>query len=211
MSRPVITIRPEMPMQEALQRMRQERIRRLPVVDQHGRLVGIVSERDLLHAAPSDVTSLSIWEIHYLVGKITVERIMTRHVITIGEDTPLEEAARIMVDAKIGGLPVVRHGEVVGIITETDLFKVFLELLGARESGIRIAALVHDVAGELATVTRTIFEAGGNITALGTFLGESTTDREVLIRVDGLGADTLRQALEPIVKRIVDICEPQLA
>ncbi len=110
--------------------MREERVQRFPVVDQRGRLVGVVSESDLLHAAPSDVTSLSIWEVNYLVSKITVDNVMTRNVITITENTPLEEAARIMADDKIGGLPVVRDGEVVGIITETDLFKIFLEMLG---------------------------------------------------------------------------------
>lgn len=207
MSHPVITVHPEMPMQEALNLMRTERIRRLPVVDKHGRLVGIVSERDLLHAAPSDATSLSIWEIHYLLSKITIEKIMTRQVITITEDTPLEEAARIMADRKIGGLPVVRDDKVVGIVTETDLFKVFLEMLGAREPGIRITALVPNVPGELARLTKAVFDAGGNIVALGTFLGESTEDREVMLKVDGLSAQVLAEAIEPVVKRAVDVRE----
>ncbi len=205
MSRPVITVHPELPMQEALSLMRAEHIRRLPVVDKRGGLVGIVSERDLLHAAPSDATSLSIWEIHYLLSRITIEKIMTREVITIAEETPLEEAARMMADRKIGGLPVVRDGEVVGIVTETDLFKVFLEMLGAREPGIRITALVPNVPGELARLTTAISSAGGNIVALGTFLGESAEDREVLLKVDGISAEVLRKAIEPVVKRTVDV------
>ena len=205
MSHPVITIHPEMPIQEALKRMREERVRRYPVVDKRGRLVGIVSERDLLHAAPSDATSLSIWEVNYLVSKITVEKVMTREVITISEDTPLEDAARIMADHKIGGVPVVHDDEVVGIITETDLFKIFLEMLGAREPGVRIAVLVRNAPGELTKLTKAIFEAGGNIIALGTFLGESSENREVTIKVVGMDGKSLVSTIEPLVIRIIDI------
>jgi acetoin utilization protein AcuB len=133
MSYPVITIHPELPMQDALSLMLKEQIRRLPIVDKHGRLIGIVSERDLLHASPSDATSLSFNEVNYLLSKITVEEVMSKNVITVKEGTPLEEAARIMTDNEIGGLPVVRDNEVVGIITKIDLFKIFLELIGARE------------------------------------------------------------------------------
>jgi acetoin utilization protein AcuB len=196
-----------MPIQEALKLMREERVQRFPVVDQRGRLVGVVSESDLLHASPSDVTSLSIWEVNYLVSKITVENVMTRNVITITENTPLEEAARIMADDKIGGLPVVRDGEVVGIITETDLFKIFLEMLGAREPGVRIAVLVCNVPGELTKLTRAIFEAGGNIVALGTFLGESSENREVTIKVTGVDLKSLVAKIEPLVERVIDFRE----
>lgn len=205
MTHPVITAHPDLSLPDAIKKLRTENIRRLPVVDRQGRLVGIVSERDLLHAAPSAATSLNIWEMHYLLGKVTLEQIMTRDVITIADDTPIEEAARIMVDRKIGGLPVIANGELVGIITETDLFKVFLELLGAREPAVRVAALVNNVPGELARLTRAVFEAGGNIVALGTFMGESTADTQVLLKVDGLGAEAARAALEPVVKRIVDV------
>jgi acetoin utilization protein AcuB len=157
MSHPVITVHPDMPIQEALKLMHEERVRRFPAVDRHERMVGIVSERDLLHAAPSDATSLSIWEVNYLVSKITVEKVMTRQVIKITGDTPLEEAARLMADQKIGGLPVVRDSELIGIITETDLFKIFLEMLGAREPGVRIMVLVRNTPGELTELTRAVF------------------------------------------------------
>ena len=142
MSHPVITVSPKTPMQEAHKLMRDENIRRLPVVDQRGKLIGIVSESDFLHASPSDVSSLSVWEMNYMLSKVTVEKIMTRAVISTHNDTPIEEAARTMVDNKIAGLPVLKDGELVGIITETDLFKVFLEMLGARETGVRITVSV---------------------------------------------------------------------
>ena len=205
MSYPVITIHPELPMQDALSLMLKEQIRRLPIVDKHGRLIGIVSERDLLHASPSNATSLNVWELTYLLSKTTVAEIMTSNVISINEDTPIEEAARIMADNKIGGLTVVRDDKVIGIITETDLFKIFLELLGAREPGIRLAALVPNEAGELAQLTTAIFNAGGNILALGTFLGESTENREVTIKVSGINAQELKKAVDPFIDRIVDI------
>ena len=115
MSHPVITIKPETPIMDVHNLMRKEHIRRLPVIDERKRLVGIVSEKDILHAKPSGATSLSVWEVQYLLSEITVEEVMTRDVITINEDTPLEEAARIMADNKIGGLPVLRDGKVVGI------------------------------------------------------------------------------------------------
>jgi len=211
MTRRVITVRPEMPIQEALALMHKEKIRRFPVVESGGRLVGIVSEKDLLNASPSDVTSLSVWELNYLISKITVERVMTRNLITATEDLPLEDAARIMADNKIGALPVIRESELIGIITETDLFKIFLELLGAREPGVRLEVLLSDVPGKLLELVGAIRDLGGNIIALGTFLGESTENRLVTVKVDGVSLDDLKKAVEPIVERIVDIRETKYA
>ena len=136
---------------------------------------------------------------------------MTDNVITITEDTPIEEVARIMADNKIGGLPIIREDEVVGIITETDLFKIFLELLGEREPGVRIAALEPNTFGELAHLTKTIFDIGGNVMELGTFLGDSSENREVCIKVAGVDARALEETLEPFVEKFVDIREPQWA
>lgn len=209
MSSPVITVHPEMPMQDALNLMHQEQVRRFPVVNKRGRLVGIVSEKDLLDASPSDATSLSIYEVNYLLSKITVKRIMTRDVITITEDTPLEDAARIMADNKIGGLPIIRDDDLVGIITETDLFKIFLELLGAREPGVRVAVLVPNIPGELAQLTKAVFNIGGYIVALGTFLGDSSENREVCMKVADVSVEDLIEAIEPLVEKVVDIRDPQ--
>ena len=141
MSKPVITVEPSRRIMDAMAVMKQHKIRRMPVIDD-GKLVGIVSDKDLLDAGPSDATSLSVWEINYLLSKLRVEEVMTRHVLTVQEDTPIEEAARIMADKKVGGLPVMRGDELIGIITETDLFKNLLELLGGRRSGVRLAVAV---------------------------------------------------------------------
>jgi len=205
MRRPVITVRAEMPIQDALKLMHTEHIRRVPVVDARGRLVGLVSEMDLLKASPSEATSLSIWEVHYLLSKITVERVMTREVITVAEQTPIEEAARIMADNEIGGLPVLRGRELVGIVTETDLFRIFLELLGAREAGIRLAALVANRPGELAKLTSAVYQAGGNFLALVTSLGDSTENRLVTAKIEGIDLSDLRRIVEPLVQKVVDL------
>lgn len=205
MSHPVITVKPDLPIMDALALMQKEHIRRFPVADKKGQLVGIVSKEDILHAAPSDATSLDVWEVTRLISKITIHHVMTKDVITIDEDTPLEEAARIMADNKIGGLPILREGEVVGIITETDLFKIFLEMLGARDSGNRLSVLVPNVPGGLAQLTQSVFDIGGNILALGTFLGESSENREVVMKVEGPSAAEIEEAVGPFVEQIVDI------
>ena len=207
MSYPVITVHPDMPIMDALDLMQKEHIRRFPVVDKRGHLVGFVSKTDLLHAAPSAATSLNVWEVHYLVSKITIKKVMTPDVITIEGDTPLEEAARIMADNKVGGLPVLNRGKVVGIITETDLFKIFLEMLGAREKGVRLAVLVPDTRGELAKLTKSIFDIGGSIISLGTFLGENSENREVVMKIKDTSVDAITNAINPFVERIVDIRE----
>src|SRR5215211_8627214 len=137
MSRPVISVSPDEPINEVLAMFKREHIRRAPVM-KSGKLLGIVSERDLLNASPSSATTLSVWELNYLISKVKVKDVMSKKVITVDKDTPIEEAARIMADTKIGGMPVTSTGRVVGIITETDLFKIFLELMGARHKALRV-------------------------------------------------------------------------
>ena len=205
MTRPAITVRPETSMPDALDLMRKEHIRRLPVVNKRGELVGIVTEADLQKASPSEATSLSIYEVTYLLSKLTIERIMTHKVITITEDTPLEEAARIMADNGIGGLPVMRGKDVVGMITETTLFRIFLELFGARRAGIRVTVSVPDKPGELAKLTKAIYDLGGNIIALGSFLGETSTQGLLTIKVEGVEMEPLKKAIQPFVEKILDI------
>jgi len=207
MSRYPITVTAAVPIDEALKVMRENKVRRLPVVDRDGRLVGIVSEMDLLYASPSPATSLSVYEIHYLMARITVQDVMTKEVISIEEDTPLEEAARIMVDNKIGGLPVVRNGTLVGIITETDLFRIFLELLGAREKGVRLTLRTPNRKGVLASITGQIAQMGGDIISLGTFLGEDPTEGLLTVKVAEVPQDQLVKALETPERKLVDVRE----
>ena len=206
MSHPIISMAPDMPVHDALNMFKRERIRRAPVVKE-GKMVGIVSDKDLLNASPSPASSLSVWEMNYLLSKITVSEVMTKKVITVTEDTPIEEAARIMADNKIGGLPVMRDSHVVGIITETDLFKVFLELMGARENGVRVTALIDEKPGQLAKITDAIANAGGNFVAFGQFAGEDPSTRLVTFKVAGLKKDEVKKAISEITKEIWDIRE----
>jgi acetoin utilization protein AcuB len=192
---------------EALAQMKKERIRRMPVIDKHGHLIGIVSEKDLLLASPSPATSLSVWEITYLVSKIKIQDVMTKKIITVHEDTPLEDAARIMVDNKIGGLPVVNaDNAVIGIITETDLFKTFLELLGARKKGVRVTTTVFDKKGQLAKITQAVADAGGDIVALVEIPG-TASNYEVMLKVADVPKDKLVEILKPLVVEIKDVRE----
>jgi acetoin utilization protein AcuB len=204
MSKPVISITPETPIAEALNMMKVEHVRRFPVV-KDGKLVGFVSDKDILNASPSPVSTLSIWEMNYLLNKITVNEVMIKNVLTVTEDTPIEQAARMMADNKIGGLPVMRDGGVVGIITETDLFKLFLELTGARELGIRVTVLVKEKPGELAKLTKAVSESGGDFIAFGMFTGLDTTNKMVTFKVTGISLDDLKKAISPVVKEIIDI------
>lgn len=207
MSHNPITIRDNTSLDEALRIMRENKVRRLPILDKKGKMVGIVSEKDLLYASPSPATSLSVWEIHSLVAKIKVSDLMTKNVITVCEDCPIEEAARVMVDNKIGGLPVMRGDQLVGIITETDLFKIFLELLGAREQGTRFTLLVPEKKGMLAAVAQQVSQLGGNIIALGTFLGDDPSNRTITMKVQDVDKEDLWPKLEQLGAKLIDVRE----
>ena len=204
MSYPVITIGPDMPINDALNLMKRQNIRRVPVI-QNGKMIGIITNHDLLNASPSPATSLSIWEMNYLLSKITVKDVMSKDVQTVTPDTPIEEAARIMADHKIGGLPVVKDGEVVGIITETDLFKIFLELMGARERGVRVTMLIQNKPGELAKITEAVSSMGGNFLAFGQFLGDDPSNRMVTFKVAGLSEEDVCAKIQPLAEEIVDL------
>lgn len=204
MSHPVISVTPETPVHEALAMFRKEHIRRAPVI-KNGKLVGIVSESNLLNASPSPATTLSIWEMNYLVSKVTVKQVMTKKVKTIEVDTPIEDAARIMADSKIGGMPVTRAGKIVGMITETDLFKVFLELMGARDKGVRVSALVEDKPGQLLRVSKAVTDAGGNFISFGVFSGPDTSVKLITFKVAGIKKDDVKKVLEKAVRKFVDI------
>jgi acetoin utilization protein AcuB len=206
MTSPVIFVAPDMPVQDALIQMRKDKVSRYPVMKK-GKLVGIVSEDDLLNASHSDATSLSVWEINYLLSKITVERVMTKEVVTVTEDTPIEEAARLMADHRIGGILVVRGKDVVGIITQTDIFRIFLNMLGGRQPGWRVVVMVKNEPGLLHKLTQAIDEVGGNIIAITTYAGQDIVGGEVTMKVDQIDEETLRKALLPLVNEIKDIRE----
>lgn len=201
-----VTIGPDMPVAEALSFMRQHNVRRLPILNKKRKLVGIISEKDLLYASPSPATSLSVYEVGYLLSKLKVEEIMTKKVVTVSPDAPLEEAARIMADSKIGGLPVVDGDHLVGIITETDVFKTILEMMGARQAGVRLTLHLVDEPGALSRIAGSIAALGGDIIALGTF-HQPGGGGAIMVKVCGVSRSDLVSAMEAIDIQVVDARE----
>ena len=205
MSSPAVTVTASASFPDALKLMRERRFRRLPVVDKKGRLVGIVSERDLLYASPSSATSLSIWEVHYLLANLHIKTIMTKKVITTTPDTPVEDAARLMVTHKIGGLPVVDgRREVVGVITETDIFQTFVEMFASDHPGVRLTLKVPERKGVLLELCKTIFDLGGSIMSVGSFNGSLPNERGLVVKVRDVDGGQLVSTLDTLGEHVVD-------
>ena len=200
-----MTISPDTSIAEAMDLMKRENVRRFPVVDKNRKLIGVVTQTDLLHASPSAATSLTIWEITYLLSQIKVREVMKRDVKTVTEDTPLEDAARIMVKNKIGSIVVVRDSMPVGIITESDIFEIFLEMMGARERGIRLTVLAPYVKGSMAAITSAFTEAGCLILAFDTFLGEDPSNWGCTLKVAEISEEALLEAVKPLIVEVVDV------
>lgn len=190
-----ITITPDTTHREAMALMDKHNIRRLPVLDTKRRLIGLVSESDLLSSSPSQATSLSMYEISSLLDKLTVDKIMATPVVAVEEDCSLAGAARIMLDNRVGALPVMRGEELVGIITETDIFKAFVEVMGGGEPGLRIDLHVADERGQLASIARVFADAGSNIVSITSFEGEDTSRGILSIKERGADEDVLKQSL----------------
>jgi len=207
MTRNPVTIQQDVPVTEAQRLMRQEKVHRLPVLDRNRNLVGIVTEKDVLYASPSPASTLDVYEMNYLLSKLTVKKVMSSPVISIEPSAPIEEAARIMADNDIGGLSVVDNGKLIGIITESDIFKMFIELFGARERGIRVSMLVPEDAGELAKLASAVFDNGGDIISFGTFLGTDPSNVLCAMKVTGMQKDALIEILKPLVIEIEDVRE----
>ena len=201
---------PEMSVPDALTLLRGRKIHHLPVVDEKGRLIGIVTEQDLLHASASSVTTLSVWELPSLLARITVSMVMVKEVETVGEDTPVEEAARIMADQGIGCLPVVDGtGGMTGLVTKADLFRAFMELLGGRRRGVRVWAQTPDTKGTIAKITGAIAAISGDIVGLGfNEIRDLKGSRwEITLKVQDVKADKLAEAIRPFVIDIKDVRE----
>jgi len=207
MTKNPVTITDKASVSEARKLMQQEKIHRLPVLNKKNELTGIITEKDLLKHTPSSATTLDVYEISNLLLKLTVNEVMTTKPLFVEEDTPIEDAARIMSDNNIGGLTVLRNGKVVGIITESDIFKVFIELFGTRQSGIRATILIPDKKGELADVLTAIRDSDGDVISLGTFLGDDPGNVLCTLKVKDISADNLRKCLVPLVEKIIDIRE----
>ena len=205
MKRNPIYVRPDVSLTEAKSIMDKANIGKLPVLDKNDRLVGIITRKDLAKASPSDATTLDIFEIGYLISKIKVEKIMSKNVVSVQENEVVEEAARIMEDSDIGCLPVLKGDLLVGIITESDLFREFVDMFGTRYKGVRITAILNEKPGQLATFTAFIAEAGGNIVSLVTSEADDLTKRCCTCKVTGLSKDAVEDAFKKTGAEITDV------
>ena len=191
---------PQMPVTEIQELMMIEKFRHLPILDENEGLIGLVTQRSLLRALPSDVSGFSRFEISYILAKIKAKDVMTKKVITINEDIAIEEAARIMADEKIGCLPVCNGGKMVGIITDNDLFGIMVDLMGGRRKGIRMTISQPDRAGAVASVTSAIAKEGGFMSV---FFGYPAIKPDTWISVCKV-MNLSKDQLELIIKGLID-------
>ncbi|MEI6309182.1 MAG: CBS and ACT domain-containing protein [bacterium] len=192
-----VTIAPETPIFDALNIMKRNKIRQLPVVLPDGILVGLVTERDLLMVSPSPATTLSIYEVNYLLSKMTVREVMIKSPAMIKPEATLEEAAVIMREHKFGSLLVVAEGKMVGIITESDLFDAFIKVFGFRRPGTRLVVVADNRMGALADLLAIIRDHKMNVIGLAAL--EMPEQRaQIMVR---LAATQLGSLLEELPKK----------
>jgi acetoin utilization protein AcuB len=204
---PLTAVTSDTPIIEAQRLMQDHDIRHMPVVTEQENLVGLLTRETILQAVPWSAASLSTLETQYILSKVTASKVMVRNVITVTEDVAVEEAARIMVDHKIGCLPVLRSGALLGIITDIDLLSTTMEMLGARRPGLRLSVMVPYRVGEIARISTAISGIGGNMTAFGTW--ESDVDPTtglpkrmgIVLRVERVP----REQLVATVKKLAEI------
>ena len=195
MHKDLVTISKDERMTVAKKLLKEKNIRHLPVVEGK-KLIGLVTNMDIRKAEASPATSLEIRELHYLLDKLTVGEIMTRNVITISPDISVEEAAILLHDNKIGCLPVVEDGNLIGIITENDVMEILIEVLGMKEKGSRLEVQVDDKPGALADITRIIKESNVNITSVVTDISDQPGKRVVVFKLKTFYFEPIKKALE---------------
>ncbi|HWR41145.1 MAG TPA: CBS and ACT domain-containing protein [Patescibacteria group bacterium] len=211
MTKNPVTIPSTTTVADAFDLMRTKKFRRVPVVD-NGKLVGIVTDRDLRQVTASPATSLSIFELNYLLAKMQVKEVMTKNVVTINVEATVEEAALLMSTHKIGGLVVVDTQQtVVGIITETDIFKCLIDVMGLAEGKTRISLAVLDRVGVVAEISGIFRDLGINIGSMVMYPVEGGQS-ELVIRADVADTQVLREKLAAAgfeIQHIVQIQPPQ--
>ncbi|MEA4900273.1 CBS domain-containing protein [Desulfitobacterium sp.] len=193
MTSQVFTVSPDDNVADTMALMREKKINRLPVV-QKGKLVGIVTDGDLREVSPSPATTLSIFELNYLVAKTSIRDVAVKKVITCTPDTKLEDAAVLMRDHGIGALPVLDHEKLVGIITETDIFDTFLDMMGFRSPGDRMVIETKDGVGVMVDLSTIIKDYDVNITSLAVYhLKDNKV--QILVRLNGDRVKEVKNAL----------------
>lgn len=200
-----VTATPEMNVTVAKNLMKQQKIHRLPVLDENKKLVGVLSEKDILLATPSPVSTLSTYELNFLMEKITVKKIMTKNPVTIDKNATIEEAARVMNDHYISCLPVMDGEKLVGIVSKTDLFKTMLEMLGSRTYGTRIEILVDNKPGVVANISNAFLKAGLNIITFTVFNASDASQAICLFKLDTSDSEKVRELVLPFSIKVIDL------
>ena len=202
---------PKMSVTEAQEIMKAKGFRHLPILDDSNNLVGLITFRSLLTALPSDVSNFSRFEISYTLSKIKVHTVMVKDIITIEPETPIEIAARIMADERIGCLPVIEDGKLVGIITDNDLFNVMVTLLGARNPGLRLTVLQPDQTGAIARLTSAIANEGGYLSMYVGYYPPNIPDHWISVcKVQNIEEERLAEVINNLENAsILNICQFQ--
>jgi acetoin utilization protein AcuB len=210
MTRHPVMVEPATSIVEAQRIMAETNVRHLPVIESGKRLVGLIT-RERMRIPPTELASLNVWEITRFLSNLTVGDVMVKRkdVITINPDVTLEEAAQMMVDNKIGCLPVLEEGIVVGIITEVDMMVQLVDLLGGRVPGVRVTVRMPNKKGELAKITSTLAAQGWGIYASGGVVAPKRPDYwDCVIKVRDVPRDELVAVLEKIEgQEVIDVRE----
>lgn len=200
MTKEVIFITPETSMLKASKLMKDNNIRRLPVLDEKRRVIGIVSDRDVKAASPSKATTLDMHELYYLLSEVKSKDIMTPNPCTIRSTDTVENAAVLMEERGFGGLPVVDESDcLVGIITDHDIFKVLIDISGARKGGLQLALHLPDQPGILCPVFELLRECGTNV--LSVLTSRSNTQdgtSHVYIRLHPMPSEQEKKVVETV-------------
>ena len=197
MSPKVLTLQPSDSISTAIHLMKEKRIRRIPIVNETGKLVGIVSDRDLKDVSPSRATTLDIWELHAVLDKLKIVDIMTKKPVTVSPETPIEKAAALMLEKRVEGLPVLdAKGTLVGILTEGDVFRALVDITGAGKKRTRVNLVIPDRAGSIREVADAVRAQGGTIFSILTSTSKVPSGkRELVMRVEGPAPEALRTEL----------------
>lgn len=199
-----VVVSPDTPIQEALKLMKDHGFGRLPVCSD-GKLVGILTEADVMKVSPSPATTLSVYEINYLVSKVKVSEAMTKSPVTVSPDDTVEYTVLVMRDNKIGGVPVMDGDKLVGIITESNVFEALIEMLGFRRAGVRITIDVPDKVGVIAQIADLIKQHGVSIISLATYTKPESDLASLVVRVATDDASSIVSAVEEIGYKVVHV------
>ena len=183
-------------MKKAMDLLKEHEIRHLPVLKDGERLVGILSERDIKQASPSPATALEIREIYYLLDKIKVKQIMTRRPYTVSSTAPIEEAALILREKKIGCLPVVDDGKLVGILTETDIIDAFIAGMGVSGPGYRIELVRRNRPGKLLDLLKLLKDFDANVVSVATAAHEDPAKIINILRIEARNYKVVKAAIK---------------